>query len=223
MIMEYQEQIIEAVKQQGILPLFYNADPEVCLNITGSLYEAGIRVIEFTNRGPQALANFTLLVKTRDEKWPGLLLAIGTIRSAEQAVKFIEAGADFLISPVFDADVCDVAYLHKKLWIPGCMTPTEVHVAENAGCRLVKLFPGNTLGPEFVGAIRELFPEMLFMPTGGVEVSRENIGSWFNAGVCAVGLGSKLISKKVLESQSYDVLKAETIKALEIASAVRGK
>lgn len=221
MIMEYQEQIIEAVKQQGILPLFYNADPEVCLNITGSLYEAGIRVIEFTNRGPQALANFTLLVKTRDEKWPGLLLAIGTIRSAEQAVKFIEAGADFLISPVFDADVCDVAYLHKKLWIPGCMTPTEVHVAENAGCRLVKLFPGNTLGPEFVGAIRELFPEMLFMPTGGVEVSRENIGSWFNAGVCAVGLGSKLISKKRISDKDYAGIGQSTKEALAIIQSLK--
>jgi len=216
MIMEYQEQIIEAVKQQGILPLFYHADPEVCLNITATLYEAGIRVIEFTNRGPQALPNFQLLVKTRDEKWPGLLLAVGTIRSAEQAVRFIDAGADFLISPVFDADVCDVAYLHKKLWIPGCMTPTEVHVAENAGCKFVKLFPGNVLGPDFVSAIRELFPEMLFMPTGGVDVSRENIGSWLDAGVCAVGLGSKLISKKRIADKDYAGIGQATKEALAI-------
>lgn len=221
MIMEYQEQIIEAVKQQGVLPLFYHADPEVCLNITDTLYEAGIRVIEFTNRGPQALANFQLLVKTRDEKWPGLLLAVGTIRSAEQAVKFIDAGADFLISPVFDADVCDVAYLHKKLWIPGCMTPTEVHVAENAGCKFVKLFPGNALGPDFVSAIRELFPEMLFMPTGGVDVSRENIGSWLDAGVCAVGLGSKLISKKRIADKDYAGIGQATKEALAIIQSLK--
>ncbi len=221
MIMEYQEQIIEAVKQQGVLPLFYHADPEVCLSITATLYEAGIRVIEFTNRGPQALANFQLLVKTRDEKWPGLLLAVGTIRSAEQAVKFIDAGADFLISPVFDADVCDVAYLHKKLWIPGCMTPTEVHVAENAGCKFVKLFPGNALGPDFVSAIRELFPEMLFMPTGGVDVSRENIGSWLDAGVCAVGLGSKLISKKRIADKDYAGIGQATKEALAIIQSLK--
>ncbi|WP_028787256.1 ketohydroxyglutarate aldolase [Terrimonas ferruginea] len=219
--MEYQEQIIEAVKQQGVLPLFYHADPEVCLSITATLYEAGIRVIEFTNRGPQALANFQLLVKTRDEKWPGLLLAVGTIRSAEQAVKFIDAGADFLISPVFDADVCDVAYLHKKLWIPGCMTPTEVHVAENAGCKFVKLFPGNALGPDFVSAIRELFPEMLFMPTGGVDVSRENIGSWLDAGVCAVGLGSKLISKKRIADKDYAGIGQATKEALAIIQSLK--
>ncbi len=219
--MEYQEQIIEAVKQQGVLPLFYHADQDVCLQITGTLYEAGIRVIEFTNRGPQALANFRLLVQTRDQQWPGLLLAIGTIRSAEQAVKFIEAGADFLISPVFDADVCDVAYLHKKLWLPGCMTPTEVHVAENAGCKFVKLFPGNALGPDFVSAIRELFPDMLFMPTGGVEVSRDNIGSWFDAGVCAVGLGSKLISKKRIADKDYAGIGQATKEALAIIQSLK--
>jgi len=178
-------------------------------------------VIEFTNRGPQALPNFQLLVKTRDEKWPGLLLAVGTIRSAEQAVRFIDAGADFLISPVFDADVCDVAYLHKKLWIPGCMTPTEVHVAENAGCKFVKLFPGNVLGPDFVSAIRELFPEMLFMPTGGVDVSRENIGSWLDAGVCAVGLGSKLISKKRIADKDYAGIGQATKEALAIIQSLK--
>lgn len=219
--MEYQEQIIEQVKQQGVLPLFYHADPEVCLNITRTLYDAGIRVIEFTNRGAQALENFKLLVQTRNQQWPGLQLAVGTIRTAEQATKFIEAGADFLISPVFDADVCDVAYLHKKLWIPGCMTPTEVHVAENAGCKLVKLFPGNVLGPDFVSAIRELFPDMSFMPTGGVDVSRENIGSWLDAGVCAVGLGSKLISKKRIADKDYEGIGQATKEALAIIQSLK--
>ncbi len=221
--MEQQAYIIEQIKKQGILPLFYHPDKELCLTITKALYDAGVRVIEFTNRGEQAFDNFSALVHARNGSMPGLLLAIGTIRTAEQAARFIEAGADLLISPVFDADVADIAYLHKKLWIPGCMTPTEVHVAEQAGCRLIKLFPGNVLGPGFVSAIKELFPDVDLMPTGGVEVSEENIGEWLAAGVCAVGLGSKLISRKLLADKDHEAVSAGAEKALSIIRKLRGE
>ncbi|HEX5655268.1 MAG TPA: bifunctional 4-hydroxy-2-oxoglutarate aldolase/2-dehydro-3-deoxy-phosphogluconate aldolase [Chitinophagaceae bacterium] len=219
--MERNENIIYQVKQQGILPLFYHEDRAVCLDVTRALYDAGIRVIEFTNRGPGALDNFKALVQAKKDSMKELLLAVGTIRTADQANKFIEAGADFLISPVFDPDVADESYLAKMLWIPGCMTPTEIHVAQNAGCKLVKLFPGNVLGPSFVSGIRELFPGMDFMPTGGVEVSKENIGEWFKAGVCAVGLGSKLISKKILEDKDYTGITRLTKEALAIVRDIK--
>lgn len=220
--MEKEQHIIQQLKQQAILPLFYHADKQVCIEVANALYSAGIRVIEFTNRGEAALENFKALVAARNENMNGLLLAVGTIRTAEQATKFINAGADFLISPVFDAAVCDIAYLNKIVWIPGCMTPTEVHVAENAGCKLVKLFPGNVLGPNFVSGIKELFPAMDFMPTGGVEVSKENINEWFKAGVCAVGLGSKLISKTILEQKDYTAITDLTKQALNIISTIKG-
>lgn len=219
--MERNENIIYQVKQQGILPLFYHDEAAVCLAVTRALYDAGIRVIEFTNRGAGALKNFKTLVQAKKESMKDLLLAVGTIRTAEQATRFMDAEADFLISPVFDADVADEAYLAKMLWIPGCMTPTEIHVAQNAGCKLVKLFPGNVLGPSFVSGIKELFPGMDFMPTGGVEVSRENIGEWFKAGVCAVGLGSKLISKKILEDKDYTAITRLTKEALAIVRDIK--
>jgi 2-dehydro-3-deoxyphosphogluconate aldolase/(4S)-4-hydroxy-2-oxoglutarate aldolase len=219
--MERNENIIYQVKQQGILPLFYHDDREVCLAVTKALYDAGIRVIEFTNRGPGAMDNFKALVQAKKDSMKELLLAVGTIRTADQASKFIVAEADFLISPVFDPDVADESYLAKMLWIPGCMTPTEIHVAQNAGCKLVKLFPGNVLGPSFVSGIKELFPGMDFMPTGGVEVSKENIGEWFKAGVCAVGLGSKLISKKILEDKDYAGITRLTREALAIVRDIK--
>ncbi len=219
--MDRSTSIIQQIKQQGILPLFYHADKEVCLEVTKALYAAGIRVIEFTNRGEEAMINFKAIVAARNEFMKDLLLAVGTIRTADQASKFIEAGADFLISPVFDADVCDVAYINKILWIPGCMTPTEIHVAENAGCRMVKLFPGNVLGPAFVSGIKELFPGLDVMPTGGVELTKENIDQWFKAGVCAVGVGSKLISKDILKNKDYTTITALTKEALAIVNAIR--
>lgn len=216
--MDNSDKIIGAIREQAMLPLFYHDDRDICVAVATTLYEAGVRVLEFTNRGDQALENFKALVQLRDSQFRDLLLAVGTIRNAEQANRFINAGADFLISPVFDADVCDAAYLQKILWIPGCMTPTEIHRAENAGCRLVKLFPGNVLGPGFVSGIKELFPSLHFMPTGGVDITEESIGSWFKAGVCAVGMGSKLISKELLEKRDYTNLATATREALNMVS-----
>jgi 2-dehydro-3-deoxyphosphogluconate aldolase/(4S)-4-hydroxy-2-oxoglutarate aldolase len=214
--MERESYIIEALQKQGFLPLFYHADKSTCLEVTKLLYNTGVRAIEFTNRGENAFENFLALVEGKKTSMPDLLLGVGTIRTAEQATRYIEAGADFLVSPVFDSSVADIAYMQKVLWIPGCMTPTEIHVAETAGCKLVKLFPGNVLGPGFVSAIKELFPAMLFMPTGGVEVEEENIRAWFDAGVCAVGLGSKLISKKDLDEKKYEKIGRKTAEAMAI-------
>ncbi len=219
--MDRQASIIASIQQQGILPLFYHSDKQVCVEVVKALYAAGVRVIEFTNRGEAAYENFTALVQLKKKELPDLLLAVGTIRTGEQANRFINAGADFLISPVFDADVCDAAYLQKVLWIPGCMTPTEIHVAERAGCQLVKLFPGNVLEAGFMSAVKELFPQMNFMPTGGVEVNKENISAWFHAGVCAVGLGSKLISKTILENKDYAAITKNTQEAIAIVQSIK--
>jgi 2-dehydro-3-deoxyphosphogluconate aldolase/(4S)-4-hydroxy-2-oxoglutarate aldolase len=219
--MDKNQSIILQLKNQKLLPLFYHSDAAVCIGVTKALYAAGIRAIEFTNRGEAALNNFKAIVAERNNSMKDLLLAVGTIRTAEQANKFIDAGADFLISPVFDAAVCDAAYFNKTLWIPGCMTPTEIHVAENAGCKLIKLFPGNVLGPAFVSGIKELFPAIDFMPTGGVEVNKENLQAWFSAGVCAVGMGSKLISKKFMETKDYTAIEKMTKEVLELIRTIK--
>ena len=145
---------------------------------------------------------------------PDLLLGIGTVKTAEHASQFLSAGADILVSPVFDNSVCDVAYMNKTLWIPGCMTPTEIHVAEIAGCRMIKLFPGNTLKTSFIEAIKPLYPKLDFVVTGGVEINRENIAAWFKAGASAVGMGSKLITNKMLESKKFNELTEITKDAL---------
>jgi len=214
-----EEQMKAYVKKVKLLPLFYHDDIAVCKEIVKALYMAGIRCIEFTNRGPLALENFKLLLAHRNEHYADLVLAIGTIQNQKEAQAFIEAGADFLISPIFDQSIADAAYLHKKLWIPGCMTPTEIHMAETAGCDLIKLFPGNVLGPGFVRAIKPLFPSLSFIITGGVDTSPENLTAWFKAGVVGVGMGSKLMSEEVLASQNYTALETTTAKALAIINS----
>lgn len=193
------------ILESKLIPLFYEDDVTVVVEVVKALYAGGIRTIEFTNRGTKALENFKALVALKNEM-PDLFLGIGTIKSEEDAKKYIDEGADFLISPVFDASVADIAYLHKVLWIPGCMTPTEIHHAQAAGCNIVKLFPGNVLGPGFIEAIRPLFREVHFLVTGGVDATEASIISWLKAGAVGVGLGSKLITKNVLDNKQYEEL-----------------
>lgn len=221
--MQTENFIIGKIKEQGILPLFYNDDLNATLSITKALYEAGMRCIEFTNRGINAFDNFSQMVKLRDESLPDLLLSIGTIKSAEDANKFINAGADFLVSPVFDSSICDVAYINKVPWIPGCMTPTEIHVAQQAGCTLIKLFPGNLLQPSYVEAVLPLFTGLDLIVTGGVDSTEQSIKAWFKSGVAAIGIGGKLISKEILERGDFELLKNKAVEIMSIVQSVRKK
>jgi len=214
--------VLDAILKQGTLPLFFYKDPEVSLQITRTLYKAGIRVFEYTNRGVAALENFKVLKQAlANGEMPGLELGIGTIKSLQEAEAFIAAGADFIVSPIVNPEVSKLAAQHNLLWIPGCMTPTEIYTAQQNEAALIKIFPANILGPEFVSSIRDLFAGQLFIPTGGVDLNHDSISTWFKAGVCAVGMGSKLISKSVLENQEYDKLYNDTLKLLEIVQTIK--
>lgn len=213
--------ILQQIIDQGMLPLYYTDSPTVSVEIIRTLYRAGVRVLEYTNRGKAALENFKLLKKTISVEAPDLSLGIGTIKTPQEAQNFIAAGADFIVSPIVNPEVAAICNSKDMLWIPGCMTPTEIHIAQQHHAALIKIFPANVLGPEFVSAIRELFSGQLFIPTGGVELNKENISTWFKAGVCAVGMGSKLISKTILEKEQYDILYTETVAALDLVSISR--
>ena len=152
---------------------------------------------------------------------PGLMLGIGTIKNLQQAESYIAAGADFMVSPGFVKEVADYATGKDIFYAPGCMTPSEIIAAENSGIKFIKLFPGNMLGPEFLSSIKDIFPKLLFMPTGGVDTTKENIEGWFKAGVCAVGMGSKLISKKLMEAKDYITIEKNTKEVLELITSIK--
>jgi 2-dehydro-3-deoxyphosphogluconate aldolase/(4S)-4-hydroxy-2-oxoglutarate aldolase len=194
------------LQKQKVLPLFYHADAEVCKGVVEALYHGGIRLIEFTNRGSEALSRFTELSSLCKQLYPEMRLAVGTIASGKDAEDFINAGADVLISPFWDDEVAVVAKNAGVLWIPGCMTPTEIHHAVQEGIQLIKLFPGNLLGTGFVEAIRPLFPNVHFVVTGGVDATADSVKQWLNAGIVAAGLGSKLITGEVMQQKQFSVL-----------------
>jgi 2-dehydro-3-deoxyphosphogluconate aldolase / (4S)-4-hydroxy-2-oxoglutarate aldolase len=217
------EKVTHAIVEQGMLPLYFNADETVSLDILKTIYKAGVKAIEYTSRGEAAYNNFKKIVELRNAEMPGLLLGIGTVKNLAQAKEYIAAGADFLVSPGFVLEIAEYAVSNDIFYAPGCMTPTEIIAAENAGVKFIKLFPGNMLGPEFLSGIKDIFPKLLFMPTGGVDTTRENIEGWFKAGVCAVGMGSKLISKKLMEQKDYSTIESETIAVLDLIKAIKNK
>lgn len=219
--MSKKTELLEVIKQQGILPLYFNKDTQTSIDLLKALYSAGIRTVEYTNRGEAALKNFAEMKKVCDAELPGMYLGVGTIKDAASAQAFIDAGADYIISPGLVEDAAELAEKLDILWVPGCMTPSEIIKAEKMGAKLVKLFPGNILGPAFLSAIKELFPNLLFMPTGGVELDKSNIAGWFKAGVCAVGMGSKLVTKDVMENKKYDDLVAATKEAMDIVNSCK--
>jgi 2-dehydro-3-deoxyphosphogluconate aldolase/(4S)-4-hydroxy-2-oxoglutarate aldolase len=204
------------LQKQKVLPLFYHADAEVCKGVVEALYHGGIRLIEFTNRGSEALTRFTELSFLCKQSYPEMQLAVGTIASGKDAEDFIKAGADVLISPFWDDEVAVVAKNAGALWIPGCMTPTEIHHAIQEGIQLIKLFPGNVLGPGFIEAIRPLFPNVHFVVTGGVDATADSVKQWLNAGVVAAGLGSKLITGEVMQQKQYSVLQEKIASLLSV-------
>ncbi|WP_301920885.1 bifunctional 4-hydroxy-2-oxoglutarate aldolase/2-dehydro-3-deoxy-phosphogluconate aldolase [Ferruginibacter sp.] len=215
------QQITDAIVQQGILPLYFHPDETTSIEVLRALYYAGVKAVEYTNRGEAAFSNFKKMVEVRNVEMPGLLLGIGTIKNRQHATDYLTAGANFLVSPGFVKEVADHAVSNDIFYAPGCMTPTEIIAAENAGLTFIKLFPGNMLGTEFLTTIKDIFPKLLFMPTGGVDATKESIESWYKAGVCAVGMGSKLVSKKLMETKDYAGIEKATKEVLEIIASVK--
>lgn len=219
--MKTKESSLKAITEQGLLPLFFYEDAEVSLEIIRTLYKSGIRVLEYTNRGIAALANFRFLIEAVGIEMKDLHLGIGTIKNTGEAEAFIQAGAHFIVCPVVDAEVGKLVHDAGLLWIPGCFTPTEINVAHQLNAGIIKLFPANVLGPVYVSSVKEVFPGQLFIPTGGVEIEEENMTKWFKSGVCAVGMGSKLISRDILEAKAYNELAIRTKKTIEMVKATR--
>lgn len=214
-------EVVQQMKESGMVPLFYHPDIEVAKSVLKACYDGGARLMEFTNRGDFALEIFTDLIKYALAELPGMILGVGSVTDAAAASQYMLAGANFVVTPVFREDIAIVCNRRKVPWSPGCGSLTEIATAEEMGCELVKLFPGSTYGPGFVKAIKGPQPWTSIMPTGGVSTEEENLRGWFDAGVTCVGMGSKLISKEILANKDYNALETEVRSVLELIRKIR--
>ena len=209
-------QVIAEMHTSSMIPLFYNSDIKVSKNIVKACFEGGARLLEFTHRGDFAHQVFQELIKFANESLPGLILGVGSVTDAATASYYMMNGANFIVTPVLREDIALVCNRRKVLWAPGCGTLTEIARAEELGAEIVKLFPGNLYGPEFVKAIKGPQPWTSIMPTGGVTTEERNLKAWFDAGVSCVGIGSKLISEEILKNESYSELTSSVKNTLAI-------
>ena len=209
-------QVITQMKESGLIPLFYNSDINVAKKVLKSCYDGGARLLEFTSRGDFAHEIFQELNKYASKELPEMILGVGSITDGASASLYLQMGANFIVTPVLREDIAIICNRRKVLWSAGCGSLSEIAKAEELGCEIVKLFPGNIYGPEFVKAIKGPQPWTSIMPTGGVSTDPENLKSWFEAGVVCVGMGSKLISKDIVLNKKYIELTQKVSKTLNI-------
>ena len=215
-------EVVLEMQRTGIVPVFYDADFDTCKKVLKACYDGGVRVFEFTNRGDFAHDVFGELTTYALSNLPGMMLGVGSIVEQGTAALYMQLGANFIISPLVNPEVAKVCNRRKVAWIPGCATLTEISQAEELGAEIVKLFPAAQLGgPDFIKAIKAPCPWTRIMPTGGVTTDKDNLKSWFDAGVDCVGIGSNLFIKN--SDGSYnDVVISKTVKqALDTVSQIR--
>jgi 2-dehydro-3-deoxyphosphogluconate aldolase/(4S)-4-hydroxy-2-oxoglutarate aldolase len=207
----------------GLVPLFYHQDAKVGKKILKACYEGGARLLEFTSRGDFAFEVFAELNKYALAKLPGMALGVGSVTDAAAASLYMQLGANFIVTPVLREDIAIVCNRRKVLWSAGCATLTEIAKAEELGCEIVKLFPGNAYSPSYVKAIKGPCQWTCIMPTGGVAPTKESLESWFAAGVTCVGIGSKLIVKDDKGNFDYAKIKSLTKTAINCIKSIKNK
>ncbi|KUG09190.1 ketohydroxyglutarate aldolase [Solirubrum puertoriconensis] len=185
--------MLDQARRTPLTPVFYHAGDDFARRVLAACYAAGVRVFEFTNRGPEAYRIFAGLQKLVEADYPDLLLGAGTIFTPEEAERFIAAGADFIVQPVLSPEVAAVCRRHDLAWLPGAMTLTEVYQAAQQGAALVKLYPAGYLGPAYLQTLRGPLPQVPIMATGGLEPRPEVVAAWRQAGATCVGLDSRLL------------------------------
>lgn len=209
-------EVAQVMKDTGMVPLFFHSDIEISKKVLKACYDGGARLLEFTARGDFAHEIFGELTKYAIKELPGMVMGVGSVTDAAAASLFMALGANFIVTPVLREDIAIACNRRKVLWSPGCGTLTEITKAEELGCEIVKLFPGDIYGPQFVKGIKGPQPWTSIMPTGGVAPTKENLTSWFNAGVTCVGMGSKLMAKDADGNFDYNKIEEMTRNALNI-------
>jgi 2-dehydro-3-deoxyphosphogluconate aldolase / (4S)-4-hydroxy-2-oxoglutarate aldolase len=209
-------EISSIMASAGIIPVFYHADPDITNQVVNACYKGGCKVFEYTNRGEKAKSNFPAIKKFIERNCPGMILGIGSILNAKQAIEFVELGADFIVSPILDKQTGKWCAKNDIYWVPGCGTLTECAKALTYGADIIKVFPGNVLGPGFVKAVLGPMPKLKLMPTGGVEPTEKSLNEWFKAGVICVGIGSQLISNELIKNSGFGKLESDVKNAFTI-------
>ncbi len=213
--------VLTSAIETGFIPVFYNADVDVAEKVVRACLDGGAHCFEFTNRGDQAHEVFRELVN-RFKGDDRIILGAGSVLDAGTASLFLQLGANFIVGPVFNADVAKVCNRRLVAYMPGCGSATEISQAQEYGVEICKVFPGSSVGgPAFVKDLLAPMPWSRIMPTGGVEPTEESIGKWFAAGVACVGMGSKLFPAEMIKAGRFEEITANVRDICAYVAAAR--
>lgn len=202
-----------------VVPVFYHKDAAMACAVVKACYEGGVRCFEFTNRGDFAHEVFAEVVKFAASECPDMAVGVGSVTEPGTASLYMQLGASFVVGPLFNPAVAAVCNRRQVTYIPGCGTVSEVGNAQEAGCEVCKVFPGDVLGPKFVKGLMAPMPWSKLMVTGGVEPTAENLSGWFKAGAFAVGMGSKLFPADRVAAADWQYVSEKCREALAVACA----
>ena len=214
-------QVLSAMMETGIVPVYYNGDLEVSKNVLKACYEGGIRAFEFANRGDFAHEVFEEVVKFAAVECPEMALGVGSVVDPATAALYIQLGACFVVGPLFNPEISKICNRRLVPYTPGCGSVSEVGAAQETGCDLCKIFPGDVLGTKLVKGLMAPMPWSKLMVTGGVSPDEENLTSWIKAGVFCVGMGSKLFPKDVVAAGNWQAVTDKCREALGYIAKAR--
>lgn len=214
-------QVIAAMKTSGVVPVFFHKEAETAKNVLKACYEGGIRVFEFTNRGDFAHEVFGELVKYAEKECPEMIIGVGSIVDASTAALYLQLGANFVVGPLFNPEVAKVCNRRCVPYTPGCGSISEIGFAQESGCDVCKVFPGDVLGAAFVKGLKAPMPWSMLMVTGGVKPEEDNLKKWFDAGVTCVGMGSNLFPSEVIKANDWKEISQKCKETLDIIQKVR--
>ena len=208
--------VTAALERSGVVAVIRMKDAAKVQAVVDAIAEGGVRAIEVTMTVPGAID----LIRSLAPRMPaGFLLGAGTVLDPETAARVIDAGAQFIVSPVFRRSLIEACHERQVPVTPGCFTPTEILDAWDAGADIIKVFPATALGPGYIKDVRAPLPQVKLMPTGGVTV--DNAGDWIKAGAVAVGVGAALLDTKAIEAGDYAALRARAERIVANVNAAR--
>ncbi len=215
---------LTAMEEIGLIPVFYNKDFEVAVEIVNACFRGGCKIVEFTNRGDYAYQVFGRLSRHFSESDQDVILGVGSVVDPHTAALYINNGANLIVGPILNQEVAKVCNRRQIPYAPGCGTASEISLANEIGCDVIKVFPGGLVGgPSFVKAVLAPCPWFKLMPTGGVSPTEESLNAWFETGVVCVGIGSKLINKDLVAAKDWTGIEANVRNALAIIKAFKAK
>jgi 2-dehydro-3-deoxyphosphogluconate aldolase/(4S)-4-hydroxy-2-oxoglutarate aldolase len=207
---------VQRIQELGVVAVIRMKDAAKLRRVVDAIAAGGVRAIEVTMTVPGAIELIAMLARSLPSE---IVLGAGTVTDAATARAVIDAGARYVVSPVFRREVIAACHERDVASAPGCFTPTEILDAHDFGADVIKIFPATALGPQFIKDVRAPLPQVRLMPTGGV--SLDNAGEWIKAGAVAVGVGSALLDTKAIDEGRFDVLTSNARRIVASVASAR--